>query len=66
MHHRQGTLFTSTILKNYGRDRIFTEKEGFNIAFAIVDLGSEDLKDVAGRELHEYLEIEALLNSYDF
>lgn len=55
MHYRQGTLFTSSIMKNVNRDRVFTNKEGFNIAFAIVDLGSGTLEDVAGRDLHDYL-----------
>ena len=55
MHYREGTLFTSTVLKNHNRNRVFTDEEGFNFAFAVIDPGVEDLTDAAGRKLEEYL-----------
>ena len=55
MHYRQGTLFTSALLKNENRDREFTDKDGFNIAFAVIDTGSATFEDVAGRDIHDYL-----------
>ena len=66
MHYHEGTLFTSTVLKNQSRDRVFTAEEGFNIAFAIIDSGTADFSDVAGRELHEYLLVEAILHTFDY
>ena len=55
MHYREGTLFTSTVLKNQNRDRIFTAEDGFNFAFGLIDVGAPDLMDVAGRNFDEFL-----------
>ena len=68
LHQREGTLFTSTVLKNYNKEnnRVFTPDDGFRVAFGVVDLGSiPSMEDVKGRALHEYLEISARIISYD-
>ena len=54
------------MLKNQNTDRIFTAEDGFNFAFGIIDVGAEDLVDVAGRQIHEFIEIEALIHTYDY
>ena len=37
MHHREGTLYTSTTINNADDRRVFTAEDGFNIAIAIYD-----------------------------
>ena len=55
---RNGTLFTFTTLTNHNQyDRKFTEDDGFQVAFAVVDYSFEDYSDVDGRLLADYLEI---------
>ena len=58
LHERGGTLFTSTNLKNYNYNtRHFTQEEGFQLAFGIIDYSADNYSDAQGRELEEYLEI---------
>ena len=38
---------------------MFTREDGFMLAFAIVDVTSDDGSDPAGRSLDEYLEVSA-------
>ena len=55
---RNGTLFTTSTLSNYNDfSRNFTQDDGFQVAFAVVDYQTDDWSDVAGRQLEEYLEI---------
>ena len=59
LHERGGTLFTSTLLKNYNYNtRYFKQDDGFQMAFAIIDYAGENGEDEANRDLSEYLEIE--------
>ena len=59
LHERDGTLFTSTNLKNFNYNtRFFTQEDGFQMAFGIIDYSSDDYHDAYGRELEEYLKIE--------
>ena len=56
LHERDGTLFTSTMMKNYNYNtRHFKQDDGFQMAFAIVDEKGEDWKEI--NELEEYLNI---------
>ena len=66
MHHREGTQFTSTTINNADERRIFTAEDGFNLAIAIFDESMPDFKDPLGRELNEYLIVEATRIYYDF
>ena len=63
---REGTLFTSTILKKENdKSRVFTQEDGFQIAFAVVDDSTKDYSDRAGRLLSEYLEVTVSQSYYD-
>ena len=67
MKYRDGTLFTSTVMKNYnGYEDKFTEDDGLQIAFAVIDFETDDYSDVAGRQLEEYLEIEVSFATYNW
>ena len=58
MQQRGGTLFTSTNLKNYNyNERRFKQKDGFQLAFGIIDYSGEDGKDSKNRDLSEYLDV---------
>ena len=35
--------------------RKFTQEDGFQVAFAVIDYGSDDFTDVKGRNLTDYL-----------
>ena len=37
----------------------FTEKEGFQVAFAVVDYGGANFYDSLGRDLADYLSVSA-------
>ena len=63
---REGTLFTATTLKNFNdKSNAFTEEDGFQVAFAVIDSSTADYTDKAGRELSEYLEVIVSFNEYD-
>ena len=63
---RQGTLFTATTLKKFNdKSNAFTEEDGFQVAFAVIDQNTADYTDKAGRELSEYLEVTVSLGEYD-
>ena len=67
MKLRAGTLFTSTIMKNYNDySRKFTEDDGFQLAFAVIDYQTDDLTDVAGRQLEEYLRVKLSWSNINF
>ena len=52
-------MYTETLRKGYNSDtRVFTEKDGFQMAFAVLDSSRLDGTDPYGRELDEWLEIE--------
>ena len=56
---RDGTMYTETLRKGYNSDtRVFTEKDGFQMAFAVLDSSRLDGTDPYGRELDDWLEIE--------
>ena len=58
LQNRNGTLFTLTTLTNHNQyDRKFTEDDGFQVAFAVVDYSNDELSDVDGRLLADYLEV---------
>ena len=63
---REGTLFTATTLKNFNdKSNVFTEEDGFQVAFAVIDQNSADYTDVSGRKLSEYLEVTVSFDEYD-
>ena len=65
MHYREGTLFSTTVLKNANADRVFTAEDGFNIAIAVIETSSSDLIGAQGRNIEEYLEIVAEQYTWD-
>ena len=53
---KKGTLFTSTVMARQNDfSNEFTEKEGFQVAFAVVDYNGQDFSDSQGRNLADYL-----------
>ena len=66
MHHREGTLFTSTTINNTDDRHVFTAEDGFNLAIAVYDGLMPDFSDPFGRELNEYIIVEASRFYYDF
>jgi len=58
LHLRDATQLTGTLLKRYHDDTyIFTEQNGFQLAFAVLDFASADGSDVLGRPEEEYMEV---------
>ena len=55
-----GTLFTSTVMKDENEDLVFTREDGFMMAFAIIDQRMPDGSDKAGRSLDEYLNVQVV------
>ena len=51
-------MYTSIIKHNYNdfSDK-FTEEDGFQLAFAVIDFGTGNYSDVGGRQLDEYLKV---------
>ena len=52
---RQDTLFTTTIEKEAGSDRIFTAEDGLQFAIGIIDYDADDYEDGLGRNFNDYL-----------
>ena len=50
LQKRDGTTFTSSLLSNENEysDK-FTQDDGFQLAFAVIDFGTKDFSDVKGR-----------------
>ena len=58
MKMRDDTVFRSIIMSDYNDfSHKFTEDDGFQVAFAVIDFGTADYSDVAGRQLEEYLNV---------
>ena len=57
LRHRSATVFTTSIEKNANRDVVFTQEDGFQMAFAIVDAGSEDGEDISGKHIDDYMKV---------
>ena len=59
LNNRDGTLFTSAIKYRYNDDsRIFTEKDGFQMALAVIDQRTfPTYHDELNRELEDYTEL---------
>ena len=61
---RSDTNFVSAKLTRYFDDGFtFTEENGFQMAFAVIDWESDDGSDAYERPLEEYLEVELLLET---
>ena len=59
INKRSDTNFLSTKLTRYFSDDFhFTEEQGFQMAFAVIDWNSDDGLDDYGRPLEEFLEVE--------
>ena len=46
--------------------RKFTEDDGFQVAFAVIDNQSKDYSDVAGRQLEEYLKVKVSKQTFNY
>ena len=51
-------MFTSAVkYRENDHTRVFGEQDGFQLAIAMIDIGTYNFDDLDGRELSEYLEI---------
>ena len=66
LNGRDGTLFTSTLqVKANDYERKFTQDEGFQVAFAVIDADTDDFSDVLGRKLEDYLQVKLVQEHYN-
>ena len=56
LNKRSGTLFTTTVMARQNDfSRKFTQEDGFQVAFAVIDYASYDFTDVYGQNLTDYI-----------
>ena len=51
------TVFTTSIEKNANEGVVFTQEDGFQMAFAIIDSGSDDGEDINGLRIDDYIKV---------
>ena len=57
LKQRGATVFTTSLEKRANKDVVFTQDDGFQLAFALVDLASEDGEDATGKRIEDYVKI---------
>ena len=57
MRQRGATVFTTSIEKNANDGVVFTQEDGFQMAFAIIDYGSDDGEDINGKQIDDYIKV---------
>ena len=57
LSQRGATAFTSSLEKSANKDVIFTQDDGFQLAYALVDFASEDGEDFNGKRIEDYVKI---------
>ena len=66
LHSRSSTQFTSTHLQDYHDDSyVFSEEQGFSMAFAFIDQYSSDGRDFLGRDMDDIIEVTAFSAKFD-
>ena len=56
---------TTTMARQNDFSRKFTEEDGFQVAFAVVDYASADYSDAKGRQLSDYLNVWIWLEEFN-
>ena len=57
LRQRGATVFTTSIEKNANEGVVFTQEDGFQMAFAIIDNGSDDGEDINGLRIDDYITV---------
>ena len=57
LRQRGATVFTTSIEKNANEGVVFTQEDGFQMAFAIIDLSSDDGEDINGLRIDDYITV---------